>query len=596
MRAVLRIALLLFGLLLWLALPSERGRRAPEAHRVRASVTAPIPLERAAVASAEPAAASRNEPAPRLVPATHAALPAGRLVSGRVRTAAGDPVAGLDLCLEGSPAGPIATTDSGGEFHLRSPDGSARIVPRSSEMVLLATHADEELLLVVGPGVDLGGIVLDADGVPVPGATVLAAVDLERLVAFPEALDGVVLARRSTKSAADGAFVLARVPGEACATVRAFHGSYGAAAVPSPSIDRLDLVLVLAGPVTPAVEGVVLSARGDAVSGAFVRLGDRLTTSDVDGSFLLRCPDASAEDDLVAAHVVEGLAREEDFGARFAGGTAESASVELRLREPAGSVSGTLVDAHGRALEGWRVSVADDRPTPLEVCATDSGGRFRLRGDFGPHAIRLEAWGKAEHRTLLSPPIEVGTESFRWVLDPPSFRPRARGRVLTRDGSPRSDVRVAVRALPETGRPAPETEVRRTDSDGAFELAYAPAGRLLLRFSGTGVVDRAITVEEDAPLPATVELLASVECVVTAPDVEPGPWWLELRDADDVPLPLRAVLRDEPPATRLSLDAGSSLRLTTGETARVAVLVGARGELRRRPVELLPAQLATIRF
>ena len=155
--------------------------------------------------------------------------------------------------------GSVSVTDLGpGRVIVRSDRGG------STETFVVAGER-REVQLQMGPGIDVSGLVVDANESPVPGASVWLAGDATDWVSgFPIAVSG-----------ADGRFRLRAVPAEHSLWASASHHG------PSSLVDLEDrdvssgsvLVELSLSEAGAALHGRIIDARGVAVEGARVALG-----------------------------------------------------------------------------------------------------------------------------------------------------------------------------------------------------------------------------------------------------------------------------------------------------------------------------------
>jgi RNA polymerase sigma-70 factor (ECF subfamily) len=516
--AVALVLLAWFGGRWWSGPPSARER--PLEPAGEASLL-PVSEPDAEVEVALAAAPAAREPAAAADSAPPAPRAAGATLLVRVRWESdGAPAAGIGLTLWPTDArvpelgARQGETDADGRatFAGVAPGRQRVFTDRGGEQELeLAEGEQRELELVLPPGLDVEGRVVDARGDPVAGAEVwLEGQD-------PSALGGRVV----TRARADGGFRLralgarqalsAFAPGFAPALLASLHTK-----VPAPGEHGLHITLVLerAG---HALRGRVQAPDGAPVAGALVAAGTRgnwafggtgmrprarVGVTDARGAFDAGWIDADWPGGL-ANFPVHVLAPGFALARVAPGAPGEELLVTLT---PGATVEGFVRDAAGAPLAAALVAVErageigiTGSPFGLPSTRTDGAGGYLLE-HVPPSEIELiagveDALAGARETRVLADGARV-----RWDLM--LSEPRAiRGRVLDATGAGLAGRDVLVSSEDVT------TGVT-SGADGAFVFAPTePGGAWDLVLIGTGgVLDR----RSGVPLGAEVELVERV--------------------------------------------------------------------------------------
>lgn len=311
----------------------------------------------------------------------HLALAPERIAVGRVVDREGAPVEGarIDVRFPGDRFASADVSDADGRFEVRGLGNDAVTLrvfhPGYSVWTESGRFADEEVRVVLLPGVTLDGRVVDEQGAGVAGAFVaLTPIEVE---------DTAHLGARVETSASGGFSAAGLTPGRW--NVRASCAGLigGEIEVVLGGDEDAALVTIVLGAgsqifgrlVDP--EGAaVAAARIDCLSatGALVR-GE----TDAEGAFLL----AGVEPGLARITVTaEGYAR-----TVIAHEVAESTAEVTWIVPPAGTITGTVLDG-GSPASGTVTAASVDGPTRTRV-ALDAAGRYRL-SDLPPGEYRLE--------------------------------------------------------------------------------------------------------------------------------------------------------------------------------------------------------------
>ncbi len=309
-----------------------------------------------------------REDLPRLaIDRAGAEAPLTELVRGRVFDPEGLALPNIPVLVAGSSIGEErAVSDAAGEFALTTRGRAVSILSNSPEHVTVfsAEHAPDSPIrpaIVVAEKLRLGGLVVDADGLP------LANVKLE--VVYPQGFEarlGIPLdrSRRSSfrsVSNSEGRFELPAAPSISAASLRAQLEPFAPAAANLPTHSEQNMYLVMQREEVgeEKIQGRVLDAIGQPVADARVSLGMTSSLSDADGVFELGLKRAANGERILA--VKQGMlpGSYELLPAGDASAVAWPAWVEIRLGEKPLSISGRVLDAQGQPLAGAMLWIDD---------------------------------------------------------------------------------------------------------------------------------------------------------------------------------------------------------------------------------------------
>ena len=459
--------------------PGEKAR-APEAAAGEVELAGPIALSPATVVAAPDAAA-------------------GELAGRVLDWGTGAPVPDAEIAIaphDDAGAGTSSfTTDKDGRFVVRPPAaGRYRVVsalaagylpwapePGASPLELVArpgVRVDGVVLYLI-PAITYHGTVVDPDGAPVAGATIvlLGAAAGERAGApiadtFTSGADG-----RFDFNAPDGALLEARKDG--------FAPGRGQVDGAVQTSRELRITLGARGGVAPpdlTIAGIVVDAAGAPVGGARVtafpeghgrpgilaREGDAITGDD--GRFTLTGLDTGE-------HAVRAIAR----GHASIAVTAEAGATDVRIEMPeAARIVGRVVDPGGAAVPAATIAVTQRQGLVSRVVAVtsifDAEGRFVIEDVVpGDYELIAQAHGFAPSAptaaTAEDEPDEVtvavrtGATLIGTMVDGDSRAPLENGKV-TVEGT-----------LGEGSTAVPLVTTAITRADGSFELAGIAPGR-----------------------------------------------------------------------------------------------------------------------
>jgi len=450
----------------------------------------------------------------------------GSVVDDRGRAVAGAEVRSAKA--DGTGWTSLAVSDAGGEVEIGpvSPVAQLDVAPPWIAVAVQMPSFDRPRvppMFVVAAAREQVVTVRDDRGFPVAGAT--ASVQVHGLVDFPRSLDDaarVVPANgvsdesgrvRWLRLPLSGTVIVLRKPGHRPVAVR----------VDEAAAADLEVVLVRIEKGERIVTGVVTGPRGSFLRSAVVGIGDRRTTTDDFGSYVLTIePGAYVDpraglyavaDDLFPA-VVRG------FGARLEGADATVVQ-DLKVERLATVIEGRIVDADGKAVPGvavypWKLenltenetaedlAAPHDRP-PLSLVGnkvrafanTDDDGRFTLPGlDERPYRLRL--FDRAQQWAWTTPEIRGGSRDVEVRL-PADLQGPVAGIVRDRSGAPAARVRIgAYMEVHANGGGVASIGLRAsttTDAEGRFSLPALARHGVSLSLAGKQWVDQSHAID-----------------------------------------------------------------------------------------------------
>ena len=285
---------------------------------------------------------------------------------------------------EGEPSARVTLSATDGGFAFPAVRGNAVLSahpasgPEVRETLTLEGSGPREVLLTLGGDArTLSGRVVDARGFPLEGALVR--------VESKDPRSPVVL---SAASGSDGTFRVDGLPAPPyrLAVQRAGFAPAALSVTPRPGEEvRVMLVTsaVLAGQVLDRL-------RSEPIAGAVIRLtgkeagvGPRSATTDASGNFEFR--------DISAGEYFGTIHHDGHISGQLSARLSEGRRTELEAiaLEPAGAISGDVVDRLGTPVPGAVVTVGDP-PSWSHAIQSDARGHFRL-GSVEPGTQELSA-------------------------------------------------------------------------------------------------------------------------------------------------------------------------------------------------------------
>jgi protocatechuate 3,4-dioxygenase beta subunit len=479
---------------------------------------------------------------------------------------------------------------------------------------------DGDPLVVVARAAPIAGVVVDEKGRPVAGARILLRNPMARLLELGLVLDASIEVAFTAVTGADGRFRIDEAPGMEAQRLEVVHG----ALVPGPLVEvpgdaREDMRVVLwTGDESKLLRGRVTDVRGESVPGALVSRGGVVSTSGVDGVFVMPAVDPrlavlGGAGDVLRA-VAPGVGSGEVLLTPDARGAA-AGTVDVVLDQPPLAISGRVVDEHGRPVTGVMLTPVGKTPLGLRRHDHDAGwwdctaeevlgtatawagadGSFTLPG-LAAREYRIEVLQSPALRSVVSAPIAAGSTDVELVFAPPPVA-RIAGRVVDRRGVPVPGVRIAVsREL--AGGDLSIGAADTSDDDGRFALEGVAREGIFLRIEGESIAPE-IRHELD-PLVSEIELVVGLRRHV---QVDWGDWAagacaLGVVAADGRPLSfmnLRGL--SVTPLARLDPHGGLSPTHVVSDLAAEVVVVVVDGvELFRVPLVLPAGEVELVRL
>ncbi|MBN1341110.1 MAG: carboxypeptidase regulatory-like domain-containing protein, partial [Phycisphaerae bacterium] len=294
------------------------------------------------------------------------------------------------------------------------------------------------------PGTTIGGIVRDAAGKPIEGASVYVNIPLG------EEMDHVHLYDHEVKTDADGRWQCDEVPAdEDDIRLHVRHQDYlgdnNLYDRPKPPVDQLrDKTHVITLTKGLLVHGTVTDLEGKPIKGALIVLGqgmaDRLpqTKTDPKGQYRLAC--ATPGVNYVSVYA-KGHVPDQKRVVVAAG----IPPVDFRLGPPH-IIHGRVVDHQGRPLEGARVVPSRWRGLWIHEFKLDTDDQGRFRWDNAPPDTVAFFVSKKGYQALHDYPLSPSTADHVIRLEP---TPTVKGAVVDA----------------ETGSPIPKFKVLRSNKD-----------------------------------------------------------------------------------------------------------------------------------
>ncbi len=489
----------------------------------------------------KPAVATTTRPAlptvrkARIDAAVEAALPPGQgkpildelagpgVVGGRViNWSTGDGVEGADITFTNASGATTVRSGKGGAFEL-APETPGRFVlttisapgflPYAPELLHSNVHVEvvpnravRGITVFLFPAVDYMGIVVDAQGKPVPGAKV-------RLLGTPvgeQMIDKLETEWTSDKDgkftfhAADDAVFIATA-----GKLRGYGLLDGNAAIThvmrivvvgnAPARDRKIAGRVLAG--DKPIANVLLRAEPEEQDPVHVR-SVAFATTDANGAFVLEDVDDRSYELFAEA---DGYAR-----GRLAPVMGGAKDV-LVVLDKGHTIAGRVVDSGGDPVSSYTLlafkRTGARRDLVLSRSIVDARGSFSVQVSDGEFDITAAASGWAPSEYVVARAGDVGVELKV------STGATLSGTVIAADGSgPIPYVRVMREARGGGSSVQPANAGTVTRQDGTFELTGIPPGPLSITVAGGGFhpkIEAGMTATDGAKLgPLTIKLVA----------------------------------------------------------------------------------------
>ncbi len=544
-------------------------------------------------------------------------LSPGAAILGTVRDAEGRPVAGalVEVVAASGPGFRMVVrpeeTDVSGHFEVLGLDpGEYRVLARHRELapavsgaVSLAQGGEDQVDLVLQPGVMVTGRLVGRDQKPAGGSVTLAEVDGQ---SAPTMLE------QSSRCAAgaDGLFRLTHVPaGRHVLGVVApgFTPQRVEVTVGNKPVDVGDVALepglVIQGRVTDGSGTAVADAELEATPAALDRRvydqsPQRSSRSDATGRFVLGGLSEGTYEVKAQAYGFGRLVRPIEAGAK---------GVTLVLA-PAGSITGVAVDEAANALTGYRVVAQVNRSEgdlrawqpPYFKSVTAADGRFVLEGvSAGTYRVDVSAPERVS-ASVKDVQVQSGSASDvgRVVLRAGGS---VRGSVVDTAGASVAGAQVTVPG--GSGLPFVEAPKATTNGEGAFTLRGLAPGQVEIAVSHPLYAEaRAGGIEVDpASGPADVRIVlgqgARVQGSVRQRDGSPIPGvTIQLMPLGPDDRPRRSSTRY---SAETSSDGAFSIERLPAGRAMLFLMGGARHvqtSAQTRSVELREAQATTVDF
>ncbi|MBL8859968.1 MAG: carboxypeptidase regulatory-like domain-containing protein [Planctomycetes bacterium] len=543
---LLALAALLTGIGVWFGQREEAAREeaaAPTAGRATFEGATAELVQAQADESQRETVESPAPPIPTPIPEFE--FPTTRKIHGRVLDLYGKPVGGLEisrLSFREHSWVAVARSRADGSFDLESQGALDTVKAFAADYVTIrATLTFSEggnFIIVVAPTVPLAGILVDETGSGIGPVPVHTEFDDAILSHFPDPLDGTGATEAPwALTNDDGTFSLPhaiRVDGVRI-TVRLY--GYETLDIPQPTTPTSDLRLVVKRSIElprPTISGVVKRANGEPAAKAIVFFAGVQVAADLQGAFSFRMPRFHSEiGDLIAVETGTQAGSIAALAQLVAADPDSAQRIQIVLGPPALSIEGTVMDADGAPLAGWRVALVDgshggdptSNPRTFEALAagfygygpceitTSAAGRFEIDGLFD-RDYRLRAFDPKSMVNVESHPIRAGTRGVDLIIPKGTSVAHVSGHVVSKTGTPLNDVTVTLLPhLDSNGRPtmyAGSGSVK-TRPDGTFDFEHVPRAGVDFTLAGTSVIPTRHAVE-DMDLATTVTLVANRRC------------------------------------------------------------------------------------
>jgi RNA polymerase sigma factor (sigma-70 family) len=505
---------------LWWIRPSESGGAADGESSPRL-----VSDGRAMAAELAPAAATASREEVAAADAQPLASAPARLVCRARWESDGTPAAGIGLWLWHTGQGRVPVNeftwadDAGAAVFEGLPAGKAIVqADRGARSELVLASGENELEVLIPPGVLVTGVVLDDDEQPVADAELWLADPY-----FTSSSEGTWGAR----SGADGRFVLRDVQPRRAVAARARGRTPDEAVWVEGAVGEHIEVTLHVGASGPRLRGIVRDERGDPIEDAYLFVGRAIEPRILgrDGMRYSSPPpqctstDEEGHFEIDAVPMLDGLplwVAAEGFATGYADLDREEAAAWLEITLPlAARVTGFVRDAEGLVLEHAEVSVVDARdPRPVSWISgpdwswgktwTISDGSFAVEAlRPGLAEVRASVRGLGETRATL---VLVAGETTTWEAEVLAGDVLA-GSVVDERGEPIAGLEVSAACEDAILNPH-RLVATSTDEGGRFRFGDAACARYTLH---VGVKDSDLHAPlERRAVPAGTEALVIV--------------------------------------------------------------------------------------
>jgi len=378
--------------------------------------------------------------------------------------------------------------------------------PERSRVVISRSGAKAEISLTMNKGAAVSGIVVDAEGKPVAGASVVYQGASDWSVRGDRRLDSVL-------SASDGRFTIAALPKGSFRFVATAEGhAKGSSELTELSGETETTGVEIRMEPSATLRGRVLSSKGEPIAAARVRVaamssgmvrrrgGVRQVYTDDQGRYEIgelrrRKHEVVAMHESASSEIVSADLSHDPF--------VEELDLTLSIE---GVIAGIVVDSKEEPIAGAQVTLFPDfrkgsgrsasewRMRGMSTELTDAGGHFRVSGLAPDKDYRVRAVPGASNspgRAWLSEGVEAktGDEDVRIVLPADGG---IRGKVAFKNGNAPEMFTVSVGW--QRGTPF-------SSKDGKFELGELPPQTFTVVVKGPGIDEsrvEEVVVEEGA--------------------------------------------------------------------------------------------------
>ncbi len=580
------------------------------------------------------------------------ATPTPALLHGQVLDARAAPAANVELGLDAghAPIERVAQSGADGRFELEPPAESGRIVALDPKLatvfagVCSSSATSAEPVVVVARAAASAGRVVDETGAPLEHAEIYVDLPADYRTRFSRVMDYAVEITRGAQSDAHGRFRIDSVPLVDGAQLVATLEGFERFAAPVAEMNGEELVITLARPRArdDVVRGIVLDGGGSPVRDAHVALGIDATSTDAQGAFAFRLADPSSSN--ARFHVtpttliaVKRGHQAAEFHAPLANGKpAWPASIVLHLGDVPLAIEGRVVDHKEKPMAGAKVWLADatffgqvgggpahvesmlagDEKSFWHFVKSDGDGRFRIEGLLA-RDYHVRAMDPATLLRVEDGPFAAGSSNVELRLPTDTLYPRVAGRIVSHAKKPIAHVSVSpmcdafqARFQGEIiGTSHDALDGTTTDEHGRFELVNVPRTLVYLRVEGEDILplEYGRWVEGDArfangikELPKDkiedLEITVDRRCHFQVELADPtSADELAVLDASGNALTINVFVgngRSE--NERAPIIGGRSHSMAVSDTGTTLVVYQAGKEVLRRPLTLVPGELAKL--